>query len=77
MPSEVVPDVLPRLRKAAGEVLTLRAQLTDALVLRDRAVVEAVDNGITQKTVADVAGLTRTRVNAILGNAEMVDYIGM
>jgi hypothetical protein len=66
MPSEVVPDLLPRIAAA-------RRALEDALEAadlrrrqRDDLIVRAVDAGVSQRQIAAAAGVKQPRIIAIL-----------
>ncbi|MCW2754646.1 MAG: hypothetical protein JWQ32_2057 [Marmoricola sp.] len=65
---EVVPDLLPRIRAAATDVrdATDAAQLAQRL--RDQLIVQAVDAGISHRHIATAAGISKSRIVAILGN---------
>lgn len=66
--SEVLPDMLPRIRVAAQKARDLEDRLRLAIEARDQLVEQAVDEGVTQRAVADALGVSRSRVVAILGN---------
>lgn len=57
----------PRLEAAGRAVLDARAALEDRTRMRDELVIEAVDAGLQQRTVAAWVGISQTRVIAILG----------
>jgi hypothetical protein len=58
--------LLTRLTAAAKATRDREAAATDARELRDRLIVEAIDVGCSQQTVAGAAGVSRARVNAVL-----------
>lgn len=74
-PAEVLPDLIPRIRAAAAEA----RDATDAASLRqrqrDELIVAAVDQGISQRAVAEAAGVSKGRIIAILGNAVVSESI--
>lgn len=69
MAREVVPDLLPRIAKAAAAVRDADDAFRLAVRARDELIVEAVDEGITQRAVAERAKLSKGRIIAILANA--------
>lgn len=72
---EVVPDLLPRLEQLARE--TRDAQDAAQLLQRQRdaLIVEAVDAGITQRAVAQAAGISKGRIIAVLANAPITEEV--
>lgn len=74
MTTEVLPDVLPRIKALAAAT----SDAYDAAKLlqrqRDELIAEAVDAGISQRAVAEHASMARSRVVAILSNTELVHY---
>jgi hypothetical protein len=66
---EVVPDLLPRIQRAAAEARDAVDAAQLAQRLRDQLIVQAVDAGISQRHVAAAAGVSKGRIIAILGNA--------
>jgi predicted XRE-type DNA-binding protein len=66
MPQPVLTDMNPRLRAAAVEVADTREKHRAAMELRNQLVVAAVDHGMSQRAVAAAAGVTVTRVSALL-----------
>lgn len=71
---EVVSDLLPRIRAAA----TAARDAQDSAMLRrrqrDELIVEAVDAGVSQRAIAAAAGVKKSRIVAIVGNA-IVDLV--
>jgi hypothetical protein len=65
----VATDLLARIGSLAAEA----RDAADATALirrqRDELIVEAVDEGVSQLTIARAAGLSKGRIIAILGNA--------
>lgn len=59
-------DLRPRLEAAARSVADADHHAAASRELRDRLVVEACDEGLTHGVVAAAAGVSRTRVLAIL-----------
>jgi len=68
MPEEVLPDYLPRVSKLSRMVRDAEDAWRLLLRQRDEVIVDAVDNGISQRAVAAAAGMSRGRVVGILGN---------
>jgi len=66
---EVVPDLLPRIERAAADARDAVDAAQLAQRLRDQLIVQAVDAGISQRHVAKAAGVSKGRIIAILGNA--------
>lgn len=69
---ELVAEALPdRLRKAATEVVDRRDALTLALQQRDELVVRAIDEeGMSHSAVADLIGVRKGRISAILAGSQ-------
>jgi hypothetical protein len=72
---EVLPDLLPRIRRAAQESRDAADAATLRQRQRDELIVRAVDEGIPQRVVAEAAGLSKGRIIAILGNAPTPDLV--
>jgi DNA invertase Pin-like site-specific DNA recombinase len=72
--SEVLPGILPRLAKASADTEDRRDAFDAAKELRDQIVVEAIDNGLTQRDVAKGGNISRALVNKIL-NQSQVDLV--
>ena len=70
MVSTVLTDMSPRLVAAAGAVKDAREALADATEVRDQLVVQAIDQGMTQRAVATAAGVSVPRVCAILASSQ-------
>lgn len=66
MPEPVLTDMNPRLEKASREVEDSRDIYAAARQRRNRLIIAAVDNGMAQRAVARVCGLTPARISAIL-----------
>ena len=64
--AEVLSDMRPRLEAAARAVADAEQHLQHERELRDKLVVLAVDEGMHHGAVATAAGVSRTRVLAIL-----------
>jgi hypothetical protein len=73
MPQLVLEDLVPRLRAAGVAVRSAHAAHELELELRDALVVAAVDHGVSQRTVAGAAGVSLSRVCAILGASQPLD----
>ena len=69
-PSEVLHDARPRLQAAGRRVADARTELALSLELRDRLVVQASDDGMPAEAVAIAAGVSRTRVLAVLVDSQ-------
>jgi hypothetical protein len=67
---EVVPDLLPRITAAAHAVQDAEDAWHLRIRHRDQLVTSAVDSGVSQRSVAEAAGLSRGRVIGILGNSQ-------
>lgn len=65
---EVVPDLLPRIEAAALEYSDARDAAELAQRLRDQLIVQAVDAGVSHRHIAAAAGVSKSRIVAILGN---------
>ena len=67
---EVRVDLRPRLEAAAVAVADAEHHTKLSREMRDRLVVEACDEGLTHGVVARAAGVSRTRVLAILVDSQ-------
>lgn len=65
---EVVPDLLPRIRRAATDARDAVDAAQLAQRLRDQLIVQAVDAGVSHRHIASAAGVSKSRIVAILGN---------
>lgn len=65
MPSPVLTDMEPRLRAAAADVRDAEDRLKAARELRNELIVAAIDNGMAQRAISRITGLTISRVNAL------------
>lgn len=68
--AEVLQDMPTRLRAAAAAVRDTKTAYDLALEGRDELVVEAIDDGMSQMTVADAIGVKKGRISAILANSQ-------
>lgn len=72
---EVLPDMIPRIKAAAARA----RDAVDAAELlrrqRDELILEAVDAGISQRVIAQAAGIAKSRVVAIVGNTAIRDMV--
>lgn len=66
MTTTVLTDMNPRLEAAAAAVKDSEEALAAAREQRDRLVVTAIDQGMSQRAVARAAGISVARVCAIL-----------
>lgn len=73
MPGEVLPDLLPRIAAAAAAVRDARDALQLRATQRDQLIVAAVDAGVSQRAVARAAGMSQTRIIAILAGSQTDD----
>jgi hypothetical protein len=68
--TEVLTDLGPRLEAAARACDDRSTALAAEHEIRNRLIVEAIDQGMTQTSVARFAHLTPARVTAILANSQ-------
>lgn len=73
MVSTVLTDMNPRLEAASSAVRSAREALAAEVELRDRLVVAAIDQGMSQRAVAAAAGISVPRVCAILAGSQPDD----
>lgn len=66
MPQPVLTDMKTRLEAAGREVRETKEAHSDALELRNELIVAAVDQGMAQRAVARAAGVSISRVTAVL-----------
>lgn len=71
--AEVVPDMLPRIHAAAVAVREAEEARTLRAAQRDALIVQAVDQGVSQRAVAAAAGLSRARIVGLLLAAGALD----
>lgn len=75
MTTEPLPDLLPRIRHLAAET----ADALDAYELlrrqRDELIVQAVDNGVSQREVAHAAGVSKGRITQLLANTTIHEEV--
>lgn len=67
---EVLTDLPARLEAAAKEVRERKDAYNLALQQRNELIVAAVDDGMSQKKVADLAGIHKGRMTAILAGSQ-------
>jgi predicted XRE-type DNA-binding protein len=71
MPTEVAQNLPARLKAAAADVGDTRKAYELSLAARDELIVEAIDvEGMSQKAVADLAGVAKGRISAILAKPD-------
>lgn len=71
MPTEVAKDLPTRLKAAAADVADTRKAHELSLAARDELIVEAIDvEGMSQKSVAALAGVAKGRISAILAGSQ-------
>jgi hypothetical protein len=70
MVQPVLTDMKPRLEAAATAVASTRDAHQLQMRVRNQLVVAAVDHGMSQRAVARAAGMTVSRVCAILVNSQ-------
>lgn len=70
MPTEVIPDLPARIRAAAAAVTDRKAAYVLALQQRNLLIEQAVDEGMQQQAVADLAGVRKGRISAILAGSQ-------
>lgn len=73
--AEVVPDLLPRIVAAAGAVRDAEDARKLRTEQRNALIVKATDAGIPGRAIARAAGMSRSRVVAILISAGAVDEL--
>ena len=73
MATTALTDMKPRLEAAAAAVSSARDKHQAELEVRDQLVVAAVDQGMSQRVVARLAGVSVARVCAILVNSDPGD----
>jgi predicted XRE-type DNA-binding protein len=70
-PTEVAQDLASRLRAAAAAVKDAEGALRLRHQQRNRIIVEAIDEeGMSQMAVADLAGVAKGRISAILAKPD-------
>lgn len=67
---EVLADLPARLKAAAADVADAKGAWEHALKLRDELVVQAVDEGMTQRQVAKLIGVHFGRITPILAGSQ-------
>lgn len=67
---EVLTDLPARITAAAASVRDARDAYDLALEQRDGLIVEAIDDGMSQLKVAELAGVRKGRISAILANSQ-------
>jgi len=72
---EVLPDLIPRIRAATEHAKDADDHAKLLYRQRDELIVSAVDAGIAQRAVAEAAGISKSRVVAILGDVELWDVV--
>jgi hypothetical protein len=72
MTTEVVTDLLPRITAARKAVEDAVDALDDRRRIRDELIVQAVDAGVAQRSIAQAAGIQQPRIIAILANYNQV-----
>lgn len=70
MPQTVISDLRPRLAAARLAVADAQRALATERQRRDQLIVAAIDEGMAQRAVAAAAGVSNTRVVAILADSE-------
>ncbi len=66
--THVLTGISPRLTACMLEIDDHRDALAAATERRDRIIIEAVDQGMTQRSIAEATGISRARIIAILAN---------
>jgi hypothetical protein len=70
LPQPVLTDMTKRLQACRAEVQDAREVLNAALRRRDAVIVDAIDEGMAQRAVAEHAGVSNTRVVAVLADSQ-------
>ncbi|MCW2498119.1 hypothetical protein [Jatrophihabitans sp.] len=68
-------QLLARVAAAASRTRDARVTLEDAQRTRDELMVDAVDAGISQRAVAEAAGVSRSRLIGVLGNHGFEEFV--
>lgn len=71
--SQVLADLPARIKAAAEDVRDAKDAYDLALAQRDELIVDAIDQGMSQLKVADLAGVRKGRISAILANSQAGD----
>lgn len=66
----LLDDLTPRLEAAANAVKDAQIELELAIEARNELIVQAVDEGLTQKAVAAAAGVSQPHVVRVLAGSE-------
>jgi DNA-binding NarL/FixJ family response regulator len=69
-PSEVRIDLAPRLQSAGKAAAEAKLGWQLRLEQRDELIVQAVDEGMQQRRVADLAGVAQTTVQKVLAASQ-------
>lgn len=72
-PAPVLQPMPKRLREAAARVRELSAPVDDARRDLNQLVVEAIDEGMSQREVAACIGVAKARIHAILTKSDPDD----
>lgn len=67
---EVLPDLLPRITAAAHAARDAEDAWRLMVRQRDQLVTRAVDGGVSQRSVAEAAGLSKGRVVGIMASSQ-------
>ena len=70
-----VRGLVSRIRTAAEETRVATSEARQLQQARDELIVEAVDSGLPQRDVAAAAGISKSRIIAILGNAPPTEHV--
>jgi len=70
VPKQVATGTLGRLEGRRDRIRELREQLQLEMRARDELIVDAIDEGLAQRAVARSAGVSDSRVPAILAESE-------
>lgn len=66
MAQPVLTDMKPRLEAAARDVADARDAYKLSLKVRDELVIAAADHGMSQRAIANAAGVSVSRVSALM-----------
>jgi hypothetical protein len=67
---EVLPDLLPRITAAAAAAVDAEDAWRLRVSHRDQLVTKAVDAGVSQRSIAAAAGLSKARIVGIMAGSQ-------
>lgn len=66
----VLEGMVERLQACRDRVLSARIQLKNEILLRNHAIVEAIDGGMSQTKVANNVGIGQPAINKVLAQPD-------